>query len=285
MSILSIQSHVAYGHVGNRSAVFPLERMGFDVWPINTVQFSSNTGRPGWKGRVFPGQDIRDVVAGVEALGVLGECGAVLSGYMGDVSIGAAILDAVDRVKRANPEALYCCDPVMGDAPGGLYVRSDIPGFIAGEAVPRADIICPNHFEAETLTGTTLATDDDAARAADALHEKGPSIVLITSHRRLGEEETGFFLSDGASRRILRTPVIRFARQPKGSGDLASALFLGYYLKSRDAVSALEAMASALYAVFEATASVGADEMAIVQAQAAIEKPPLRFKALEGRLP
>ena len=105
MNILSIQSHVAFGHVGNSAAMFPLQRIGIEVWPIHTVQFSNHTGYGGWKGRVFDAGMIREVVAGIEARGVLGECDGVLSGYMGSADIGAAILDAVATVKRANPAA------------------------------------------------------------------------------------------------------------------------------------------------------------------------------------
>ena len=144
MNLLSIQSHVAYGHVGNSAAVFPLQRMGVEVWPIHTVQFSNHTGYGNWQGRVFDAGLIREVMGGIEQRGVLSECDGVLSGYMGGADVGAAILDAVAAVKRANPAAKYCCDPVIGDAGRGVYVREGIPEFMKEKAVPAADIITPN---------------------------------------------------------------------------------------------------------------------------------------------
>src|SRR3954469_12854196 len=146
MNLLSIQSHVAYGHVGNSAAVFALQRIGVEVWPVHTVQFSNHTGYGKARGQVFDAALIREVVGGIEARGVLGECGGVLSGYIGSADIGAAILDAVASVKRANPAARYCCDPVIGDAGRGIYVRDGVPEFMKGKAVPAADIITPNQF-------------------------------------------------------------------------------------------------------------------------------------------
>src|SRR5258707_10657968 len=105
MNLLSIQSHVAYGHVGNSAAVFPLQRLGIDVWPIHSVQFSNHTGYGKWRGAVFDAAMIGDVMQGIEERGVLGTCDGVISGYMGSPEIGEAILDAVTRVKRANPAA------------------------------------------------------------------------------------------------------------------------------------------------------------------------------------
>lgn len=286
MNVLSIQSHVAWGHVGNRSAVFPLERMGIEVWPVNTVQFSCNTGIPGWTGTVFPESHIVDIVKGLSNIGVFSSCDAVLSGYMGDAGTGNAILEAVDAVKKANPKALYCCDPVMGDRPEGFYVRRELPGLMVREAVPRADIVTPNLFEAEILSGRTIKDMTDAVQAAKAIHELGPPLVLITSFSppqdRLSQErETGFFLSDRNGHYVLRTPILDFPKTPKGSGDLFSALFLGNYLldASRNPVSALESAAASLYAILETTQTSGRTELALVEAQDAVALPDRRFKA------
>ena len=152
MNILSIQSSVAYGHVGNSAAVFPLQRMGFEVWPVNTVHFSNHTGYGAWRGPVLAAEDVAGVIRGVEDRGVLPSCDAVLSGYMGDASLGGVIVGAAGRVKELNPNALYCCDPVMGDEGRGFFVRPGIPEFVKEVAVPAADVITPNHFELEYLT-------------------------------------------------------------------------------------------------------------------------------------
>src|SRR3954466_12512370 len=158
MNILSIQSHVAYGHVGNAAATFPLQRIGIEVWPVHTVQFSNHTGYGAWTGRVFEAGLITELVDGITARGVLGRCDGVLSGYMGSAEIGAVILDAVARVKAANPRARYCCDPGIGDVGRGVFVQPGIAEFMRQHAVPAADIVTPNHFELDHLTGRTTRT-------------------------------------------------------------------------------------------------------------------------------
>ena len=181
MNILSIQSHVAFGHVGNAAATFPLQRLGIEVWPVHTVQVSNHTGYGSWKGRVFDAGMIGEVMAGIEARGVLGECNGVLSGYMGATDIGAAILDAVAAVKRANPAAKYCCDPVIGDVGRDVFVRPGVPEFFRDKAVPAADIVTPNQFELDHLTGGESKTLAQAFAAIDTLHAMGPTTVMVTS--------------------------------------------------------------------------------------------------------
>ena len=114
-TILSIQSSVAYGHVGNSAATFPLMRMGVEVWPVITVHFSNHTGYASWRGPMLAAADFADVVRGIDERGVLGRVDAVLSGYQGGADVGAVIFEAVELVKRRNPAAIYCCDPVLGD--------------------------------------------------------------------------------------------------------------------------------------------------------------------------
>ena len=181
MNILSIQSWVAYGHVGNASAVFPMQRLGHEVWAVNTVQFSNHTGYGAWKGQVFSGEAIRELVDGIAERGVVGTCNGVLSGYMGDAAIGEAVLDAVARVKAANPAALYCCDPVIGDVGRGVFVRPGIPEFMRERTVPAADIVTPNHFELELLSGREARDAVGLAGALDAVHALGPKVIVVTS--------------------------------------------------------------------------------------------------------
>lgn len=278
MSILSIQSHVAYGRVGNRSAVFPLERMGHEVWPVNTVQYSYHAGIPGWSGSAFGAAGISAIVTSIEGLGALGECDAVISGYLGDVETGRAILGAVAKVKRANPNALYCLDPVMGDYPSGLYVGEGLPGFMASEAVPVADIVFPNLFEAEKLSGERIRSESDAIRAIEAIRSLGPRIVVMTSYEP-DSGSIGFLFGDDRAGGAVITPKLPFKAPPKGSGDLASALFIGYFLKTGDCAEAVERAASALYSVLEATLEAGGGELRIVEAQHAIADPVRRFPA------
>ena len=281
MNILSIQSHVAYGHVGNSAAVFPLQRMGVEVWPVDTVQYSNHTGYGQWQGRVFDAGMIREVVAGIEQRGVLGECDGVLSGYMGGADIGTAILDAVATVKRANPSAKYCCDPVIGDAGRGVFVREGIPEFLRDKAVPAADIITPNQFELEYLSGRdckSLVTTRDAVKA---MHDLGPRVCLVTSlhTEETPEDAVDLLASDEKVCFRLRTPKLPI--MVNGAGDAVAALFLAHYLREGKIDVALARAASAIFGVLTKTAEAGAPEIQLVVAQQEIVEPTQVFEAEE----
>src|SRR5689334_19583342 len=181
MNLISIQSWVAYGHVGNSSAMFPLQRLGCDVWAIHTVQFSNHTGYGAWKGRVFDGPMIDELVEGIAERGVLPRCDGVISGYMGSADIGNAILSAVARVRAANPAATYCCDPVIGDVGRGIFVRPGIAEFMRDKAVPAADIITPNQFELDLLSGMETKSLAGAKAAIAKVRALGPRVTLVTS--------------------------------------------------------------------------------------------------------
>ena len=279
MNLLSIQSHVAYGHVGNSAAVFPLQRMGVEVWPIHTVQFSNHTGYGNWQGRVFDAGLIREVMGGIEQRGVLSECDGVLSGYMGGADVGAAILDAVAAVKRANPAAKYCCDPVIGDAGRGVYVREGIPEFMKEKAVPAADIITPNQFELDYLAGRESKTLANALAAVKVVHALGPRAVLVTSlHTEDTPAETIDLLdSDATGRFRLRTPKLPLV--VNGAGDAIAALFFAHYLRSGKIDQALSRAASAIFGVLAKTAEVGAGEIQLIAAQDEIMQPSRVFEA------
>ena len=283
LNILSIQSSVAYGHVGNSAAVFPLQRLGFSVWPVNTVHFSNHTGYGDWRGRVLPAADFAEVVRGIEDRGVLAGCDAVLSGYVGDASLGRVVLDAVARVKAAHPRAIYCCDPVMGDTGRGFFVRPGIPEFMRDEAVPAADIVTPNHFELEFLAGRAINTLDDALAAADGALALGPGLVLVTSLVRrdapAGTIEMLAASAEGAW--IVESPMLPLS--VNGAGDLTSALFLAHLLKGVRPEEALSVTASSVYAVLEETHRAHAREIRLVSAQDAIADPPKRFPARRVR--
>jgi pyridoxine kinase len=277
--ILSIQSHVAYGRVGNRSAVFPLELLGQEVTAIHTVQFSNHTGYGKWRGMVFPADHIRDVLQGIDERGGL-NCAAVLSGYMGDADSGKVIMEAVDRVRAINPEALYCLDPVMGDYGRGFFVRAGIPEFIKAEAVRRATIITPNQFEAEYLADMKINTEADARAASERIRAQGPAIVLITSF--MPNQPAGkisMYLSTPDRSWVITTDQLPLNPEPNGAGDLTAALYLGRYLESGDPRLALEQMANSVYAVFEKTYQAQAREIQRVASRFEIMNPVLRYTA------
>ena len=290
MNILSIQSHVTYGHVGNSAAVFPLQRLGFEVWPLQTLQFSNHAGYQGFTGRVFPAEHLREIVDGLAARGVLKACDAVLSGYLGTAETGAVVLDAVARVKRANPAALYACDPVMGDGEGegggGLYVDPALPELFRDRALALADIVTPNLFELETLSGATVASLDEAVAAARGLTVggqtgRGPRAVLVTGLRhdatRAGDIELLAVTGEDAWRLV--TPLLACDPQPNGAGDLLAALFLGHYLRRGHAGQALEAAAAATFAVLAATQAAGTRELQLIAAQDELAAPKRHFPA------
>ena len=281
MNILSIQSHVAYGHVGNSAAVFPLQRMGVEVWPIHTVQFSNHTDYGTWQGRVFDARSVRELVGGIEQRGVLGNCDGVLSGYMGGADIGEAILDAVATVKRANPSARYACDPVIGDAGRGIFVARGIPEFMKTEAVPAADIVTPNQFELNYLTGRESKTLSDARDTVKALHDLGPRVVLVTSlHTQdTPEDAIDLLASDETGRFRLRTPKLPLV--VNGAGDAIAALFFAHYLRSGKIDQALSRAGSAIFGVLAMTAAAGAGEIQLVAAQDEIVQPSRMFEAEE----
>jgi pyridoxine kinase len=282
--ILSIQSSVAYGHVGNSAAVFPLQRLGHEVWPVLTVHFSNHTGYGDWRGPLLAPEDVADVIAGIGDRGVLGTADAVLSGYQGDPAVGAVILDAVARVKALNPDAVYCCDPVIGDVGRGVFVRPGIPDFLRDEVVPRADVVTPNHFELDFLTGRTTSSMEEVLAAADVLRDRGPRTVLVTSvvvgpassDVEPAETLDVVAVSDEGAWAVT-TPLLPIS--PNGGGDITAALFLAHLLETGSTASALERTTGTVFAVLEATLAAGTRELALIPAQDAIADPPARFGA------
>ena len=285
MNILSIQSHVTYGHVGNAAAGFVLERLGLSTWRVNTVQLSNHKGYPSWRGQTFDAGEIAEVIEGMEQLGILATCDGVLSGYLGDPEMAGVVLDAVARVRRHNPAAVYLCDPVMGDLGIGLYVADEVPSAMAERAVPLADIVTPNQFELELLTGGPLDSLDDALAAARRLMAQGPKVVVVTSLRHAGRADDEIAMlavtKDGAW--LVTTPFLHFAQAPSGAGDAVAALFLANYLKApagaERARQALELAAAAIYGVIEATHQAGSFELQLIAAQDALVTPATLYSA------
>jgi pyridoxine kinase len=281
LNILSIQSWVTYGHVGNAAAIFPLQRLGAEVWGIHTVQFSNHTGYGAWAGDVFTGPAIRALVDGIAARGVLPRCDAVLSGYIGDATIGEAILHAIHRVRTANPRALYCCDPVIGDHNSGVYVRAGIPKFVLREALPAADIATPNSYELQHLTGLRCETLPEAKAAVQALatrlHTPGPRIVLVTSLRtaETPPDSLDMLTFEAGSFHLLRTPVLDL--DLNGTGDVIAALFLYHWLRLGVAAPAMQAAGSSLHGILRHTAQAGARELELVTAQHELVAPSMTF--------
>ena len=273
MPILSIQSRVTSGYVGNAAATPVLQRVGRTVWPIDTVVFSNHPAHGRYRGGVRPAAEIETLVDGLDTRGLLAGCVAVLSGYLG-AAAGPVVLDAVARVRAANPRAVWGCDPVMGDD-GEFYVGDGIAAFFSDRAVPAADIITPNTFEAGILSGMAIETPDEAIRAARHLLTMGPRIVVITGIRSGASIACVVATACGVWR--VDAPVIDVAAQ--GAGDTLTALFLGHYLDSGDVATALARAVSGVHAVLAATASTGTDELALIAALDSAVCPPQIFPA------
>jgi pyridoxine kinase len=283
MRFLSIQSSVAYGHVGNSAAVFPLQRLGHEVWPVFTVVFSNHTGYGAWRGPLLSPDDVGDVITGVEERGVLSTCDAVLSGYQGGAGIAEVIVDAVARVKAANPSATYTCDPVMGNAKSGCFVDPAIPPIIREKVVPVADLITPNQFELGFLTDTSPASVQSTLESADLARSMGPSSVLVTSVERpdAPEDTIEMLAVDGDSAWIVQTP--RLPMKANGSGDLTAALYTAHLRSTGSPADALARAASSVYAVLKATLESGERELRLIAAQDAIADPACEFEVHQVR--
>jgi pyridoxine kinase len=277
VNVLSIQSHVAYGHVGNASAVFPLQRMGVEVWPVHTVQFSNHTGYGEWRGRVFDGEQIEQVVRGIAERGVLGRCDAVLSGYLGSVGVGQAVVAAVQQVRAANPDAVYCCDPVIGDVGRGVFVRPGIEEFLRDVAVPAADIITPNHFELDLLAGTTTTSLEAVKDAVAAVHGLGPRVVLTTSLFTDDTPDDCVDLLAAQGGRFFRVRTPRLDLAVNGAGDAVAALFLAHWLRTGSAAEALGRAAASVFGLLQRTADAGSREILLVDAQEEFVAPTRTF--------
>ena len=283
MKVLSIQSSVAYGHVGNSAAVFPLQRLGVEVWPVFTVHFSNHTGYGAWRGPLLAAADVRDVITGIEERGVLGQVDAVLSGYQGGEDIGDVILDAVARVKAANPAATYTCDPVMGNAKSGCFVNPAIPELLRERVVPAADVITPNQFELGFLTDTEPLTLEDTLASVDLARAMGPSTVLVTSVERPDRtaDTIEMLAADDTGAWIVQTPLLPL--KANGSGDVTAALFTAHRHETGSIAEALGRTVSSVFDLLQNTYDSGERELQLVESQETFAHPRMQFEVRQVR--
>ncbi|MBC7006173.1 pyridoxal kinase PdxY [Photobacterium sp. BZF1] len=277
--ILSIQSHVVYGKAGNSSAVFPLQRMGFDVWPIHTVQFSNHTQyKEGWTGKAFAAEEIIQLVDGIENIGKLPECQAVLSGYQGSAEQCNAVINTVERVKKHNPEAIYTCDPVMGDPAKGCIVAPGVADVLINRLMPMADIIVPNQYELTQFTGMEINSLQDAVAACKEALDKGPKLVVVKHLHSVSKDKFTMMMATDEGVWLAKRPYLTFAKQPVGMGDLISALFTGKYLSTQNSRIAFDFCNNASFAVLQKTYQLNEWELQTIAAQDDIFFPKSNFK-------
>lgn len=265
MMALTITSHVAYGHVGAQAMRLPLERLGIEVCHVPTVLFSNHPGHGGFRGRSLPAQDLRELVAGLDERGFLARCDALHVGYLGDAAQAEAAAEAWDRLSRHRPDAMFMCDPVLGDD-GRIYVRSEVVEAARGLA-RSAHVLTPNRFELGLLAGQAIGSRDEALAACRRLLRGPTRLVVCTS-----AEENATIATIGATPDeafVVETPCL--ADAPKGTGDLFAAVLLARLLKGEAAAEAVAAAVSTTHAVV--AASAGADELALVAAQSMLADP------------
>lgn len=283
-NILAIQSHVVFGHAGNSAAEFPMRRLGANVWPLNTVQFSNHTQYGQWTGTVMPPSHLSDIVQGIANIGQLARCDAVLSGYLGSAEQGEHILGIVRQVKAANPNARYFCDPVMGHPEKGCIVAPGVAEFHTRYAMPASDIIAPNLVELEILTGHSVNSVTEAVAAARELIAQGPEIVLVKHLARAGYQTTRFemLLVTAHEAWHISRPLVDFGeRQPVGVGDVTSGLLLVKLLQGAPLREALEHVTAAVYDIMVVTKRMGEYELQVVAAQDGIARPEHSFSAVQ----
>lgn len=279
MNVISIQSQVAWGHVGNSAAVFSMQMHGIDVTAVPTTLLSNRPGYPTIRGRMLEAQLVTDLLLGIEERGAVDNAQMIVSGYLGLPETAGVVADFVARAKSGKPELIYCCDTVLGDRDRGMFVHADIPPLVRDRLVPLADIVTPNHFEFEYLAGTKASTTAQLVEAARALIARGPSTVVVTSAELSdtpGDEIETVAVERAKAWRV-RTP--RLSITPNGTGDLFAALFASARVRQQDTAEALSHAASAIFAVLERTAARGTQEMRIVESGASLVHPPRRFEA------
>jgi pyridoxine kinase len=300
MTVISIQSQVAYGHVGNSAAVFPMQMHGIDVTAVPTTLLSNRPGYPTIRGRVLDAQLVADLLLGVEERGAVETCRMILSGYLGSAEIAAVVADFVARAKARNPTLTYCCDPVLGDRDRGLFVQADIPPLVRDRLCPLADIITPNHFEfewlcgakAKTKTTTKATTADQMIAQAQSLMARGPSTIVVTSAElrdtpddkietvAIERFEDGVKESLKESFKAWRVRTPKLPISPSGTGDLFASLLVSARISGSNTPDALGHAASAIFAVLERTALSGTLEMRIVESAELLVHPKRRFDAV-----
>jgi pyridoxine kinase len=283
MSVISIQSQVAFGHVGNSAAVFPLQMHGIDVIAVPTTLLSNRPGYPTIRGRVLDAELVADLLLGIEERGAVGEASMILSGYLGSAEIAAVVADFVERARIHNPALRYACDPVLGDRDRGLFVQADIPPLVRDRLCPLADIITPNHFEFEWLAGARAATTDEVIAQANVLLGSGPSTIVVTS-AALADTPDGAIDTVAVERtRAFRVRTPKLPISPNGTGDLFAALYVAARVRNNDTPDALAHATSAVFAVLECTAARGTEEMRIVESGELLVHPKRRFDAIAVR--
>ncbi|XP_008543892.1 pyridoxal kinase [Microplitis demolitor] len=287
LRVLSIQSHVVSGYVGNKSATFPLQLLGFEVDAINSVQLSNHTGYKVTKGDILNDKNLSQLVDGLVA-NDLHHYSHLLTGYVGSASFLEQIAQLIPVLKKKNPNLIYLCDPVLGDD-GKLYVPEELIEIYKKKIVPLADIITPNQFELELLTDKKITTIDDVKIAMKYLYEQGPKTVVVSSID-INDDLTAI-AGKSKDEKMIKIDIPKIPLSYVGSGDLFAALFLAHSTLQSNLKEALEKTINTLHAVLLKTMEnvsvyqnrnaqeARKKELRLIQSKHIIENPPMKLKA------
>lgn len=276
--VVSIQSHVSYGYVGNRAAVFPLQRLGIDVSAVNTVQFSNHTGYGAWRVNIHSKEHIKELLLGLDEVGALESVDGILSGYIGDAHLGRVIHKFVKEQKQRHPGLFYCCDPVIGDVGRGTYVKPGVGEFFRDELISLADLITPNVFELEYLSGRKVNSLLDVLAACDRLRKQPEQAICVTSVQHDGYESISLLMDTAEGSWLVKTPCFSFDVAPNGGGDLTASLLLGRYLLQHSFAEVVQLTAASVYKVFAATFAEDSREIQLIRVQDELVEPTIKFE-------
>nr|ADD24322.1 Pyridoxal kinase [Lepeophtheirus salmonis] len=280
--ILSIQSHVVSGYVGNKSSVFPLQLLGFEVDNINSVQLSNHTGYPnGIKGQTLDSTQLWELIQGLDDNNLLSSYGTIITGYVRDKSFLEKIVEVVKLLRKKCPNIEFVCDPVMGDIETGFYVPEELLDVYKSSVLPLADICLPNQFELQLITGITIQTEEDVVKALQMVHDIGVKTVILSSLEFKGTKSLTVYASSYKENRIFKVTTPMIPTTFVGSGDLFTALCTAW-LKTEDLGKSLKKAIATMQSILQKTfLEAGPDnlsnpakkELKLIQSKKVIENP------------
>lgn len=272
MLVISIQSQVVHGHVGNSAAAYAMQAEGVNVAAVPTTLLSNHPRYPSLRGRVLEAELVADLLKGVEERGLVDEAAVLVTGYLGSPGNAAVIADFVERARRRNAKLVYLCDPVIGDD-GRIYVAEGILDVVRHRLLPAADLSTPNQFELELLSGVTIVDAEDLSTACAVLAAAGRTAVVATgctlADTVAGQVET-ILCADG---RLSRVATPRLPIRPYGTGDLLTGLIAAHLAKGEAMELAVRRAVDTVFAVLVRTQEAGSAEMQLVPLPTAERKP------------
>lgn len=270
--ILTIQSHVVYGHAGNAAAAFPLQRLGHKTSILNLLQFSNHTGYGKWGGKAICVEELEEVLAGLNDVGVYEELDCIITGYLGSQEQVYALAKFIKAVKAVNPNVFYCCDPVIGDEHTGMYVKQEVADVINDELVSIADLITPNRYELAKLTKSDINSVDDILELNKTFLTRGTRVLATSSV--FEEAKTGMLFQEKENEYLtIEMPLFDINYTVRGTGDVVAAVFMGNYFLTNDFKEAMQKTANTMHGIVKYTSEYDLPELAIIQNQELIVTP------------